>query len=61
MSLVAYWEVDRQALEEVSSTETLSASDEAALGNGDTCVPSNGTEGEERISGEKAFFRIVAR
>lgn len=63
VSLVAYWEVDRKALEEASinCTETPSASDEAALGNGDTCVPTEGVEGEEHDSEEKAFFRIVAR
>lgn len=63
VSLVAYWEIDRKAFEEasISSTETISASDEAALGNGDNCVPSEGAEGEEHVSEEKAFFRIVAR
>lgn len=62
VSLVAYWEVDREALEaSMSSTETLAASDEEALGNGDACVPSEGIGGEEHVSAEKAFFRIVAR
>lgn len=62
VSLVAYWEVDREALEaSINSTETLAASDEEALGNGDACVPNEGIGGEEHVSAEKAFFRIVAR
>lgn len=69
MSLVAYWEVDRAALEEASNAETLSASEEAVLGDGDTCgdtcEPGEGVESEEHVDdlvkAENAFFRIVAR
>ena len=69
VSLVAYWAVDREALEEatIDKPGTLSTGDEAALGNGNTSEPNAGIETEEDVesegyvAGEKAFFRIVAR